>query len=403
MSNNTATRVINNNEFNIQIAVVDENGKAFDLPYDSVGQMCISNDISRYESRLIMSYHDRHFGVLSGVSANGVSAIGLTISTDTIRDSKGIQGIFIIDKLKVMEYSTDNVVYQIEAMLSDSQRMHQQLAYFTEAENPLVILKKLYKDAELDLDLNNAKSEQKILYISDTNDKLKDQAEKLLSIASSGKTGAYFAVFQFNTKSHTIINIGPKSFSESSKIKIPVYSAPSGIAGVKDNDRNNIITIRGAETYSASVSYPIYAKQTANMFDYAKRKWKTEITDISDIKKVFEAGSEVVFGYDVQERQKNYPLREQQLFAVDNSAHGMRLRNAVLFTDAIEIKVTGDLRLDAGSFIFIESSNSKQYKKFGGAWLISGIYHWFEKDSYTTSLILSRPFRNASKTEDTNG
>lgn len=383
---------INDNEFAYEIAILGKDGESYKLLYDNISEMCIYNDLTTGKVRLEMTYTDMNFETVTPAVETSCSLLRISFEPpeEQTSDLGKIEGNFIIDTIAPKSYETEFILYQISSTLYESELLEKNAAISTGANlrSPEELVKDLFVKAELKIDTGKMSiASGTIPYISHTNASVREQLWMLLNWATAQQKGVFFYGYSLQQNIHKIFTFNEEILDGATGL---IYVLP--IPGAfPSNPHNMIHNIKSAKKYAASSAFSLYDELIRNSYDHLNRKWTKTKKKFDDYyKSLLFDNYEPSFELQTVQKSK---FANTSFQGVDDSEFGRRIRELALFSDSIEIEVIGDFRLEAGSLLAIDVKSQQLYKKFGGVWLVVSVYHWFRKQRYVTSMILSRPTR----------
>lgn len=385
--------------YDFELLLGDSSGKSLNLSYDDITNLAIFSDLSRMKLGISFIFCDRQNFLTTSFYPDSSTVLQLRLATDVNRVKADALAVFVVDSIEIQNKDTGVSSYLITGTHIDFQKLEAQVNYSTynmkegSPKDAVEIVKELFSKLNLEYEKDEAVQNSNCIinYISNTQDELRDQIDKLLNIASSGGRGIYFLGYDFANSTFKLVS-GTDIQSEGAKVLL----VASGNSGTTLDEYTAIKTMEEVNTgYTGSSAHKFYDDRTISIYSHLDRKWSIKthkFSDISEILKRQSLSTEILYVPPQWQQQK--PLSKNQRQDVDDSEFGFALRSEMLLARCIRIITGGNLNFQTGEMVMLGSYNDNLLMKYGGMWLVTMITHRFVRSSFETELVLTKAYRN---------
>lgn len=381
---------LNNNDFLFMLSVVVSENESYMLQYNRIGQMNVSASVCDSITSIDFTYTDEiSSSLIKCLTETGSEIINLVFKYP--EEDKQFEANFVLDEVRLVSNEATNQTYRIKGTAVQYYEMLKNVAYSNQMMDASDVLKGLIGKAKLrSIDISEVEknSGSEMQFISKTNESVLDQINYVLNVMSS-KNSIYFLAYNFENGKYKVVNVGKSQFAGK---KGTIKMLPTSEM-YPPNNADAITEIIHHQKTLASDHNLFTDTLYVNMFDSKLRKWTRTLIDDIEMKEknVPDNNYEFVFFQQKQEEKEAFSIIDEY-DTNNNMIIGRRNRSAMLNADKLSVGMLGDLNVEVGDFMTIVCDAGMAHK-FGGAWLINGVGHWFEKEKFTTRVNLSRSFR----------
>lgn len=389
----------NGTQFNITMAVAINESSAVNLEYNRIGQMIISNSIFNGYSTLNFTYTEQYENsIFKSVKDDNTTSIILSIKQNTNGYDSPIELIYIIDECRIQSNNISEQTYRIKAVEMSTHQLYSRSAYYSSNRDPVSLLKEITERSKIFSSKNAiaitevGEAKKPVEFISTSNETLYSQINRILDMCSSDKS-VFFLAFNYFMSQYRIIELSQNLFEQKTNFVRIIPSSEFHTLG----DISSFSNVSKMEGLSPIVSYGKYCNLYSNVFDAKNRKWeRKKIGGIEEIEKATLPSNdyEFIFREQKQQEKEQFMFIDEYSTADTDTILGKRNRFLMLNGQRLHAESIGDLTLELGNYITIVDNFLENY---GGVWMISEVKHWFEKEKFTTTMILSRCFRLKSE------
>lgn len=381
---------LNNNDFLFMLSVVVSENESYMLQYNRIGQLAVSSSLTDSITSIDFTYTDEiSSSILKQLIETGGEIINLIFKYP--EEDKQFEANFVLDEIRLVSNEATNQTYRIKGTAVQYYELQKNIAYYNQSMDASDVLKGLIGKSKLrSIDISEVEknSGSEMQFISKTNESVLNQINYVLN-AMSSKNSIYFLAYNFENGKYKVVNVGKSQFAGKKGV---IKVIPTSETYPSDNA--SAITETIAYQKMQASDHNIYTDTFyVNMFDSKLRKWTRTLIDDIGIreKSVPDNNYEFVFSQQKQEEKEAFSIIDKY-DTNDNISLGRRNRSAMINADKLSVGMLGDLNVEVGDFMTIVCDTGMAHK-FGGAWLINGVGHWFEKEKFTTRVNLSRSFR----------
>lgn len=356
--------------------------------------MAISDDIFNNISVLNFTYIENYENsLLKEFIDDGTTTITLKIKQLT-EGFDPLICVYVIDELRIVGGDVSTTTYRIKAVNRETQLLQSYVNMYSNTKDAKELINSLLSKSKIkpQIDLSEMKSSgNAIEFVSEANETIKSQINRILDMASSEKS-VYFLVYNYYKKKYRIVEYSKEANKDRKTILKAIPSNSFHVSGT-----NLMFTkTEKKEGLSPLMSYSTFCNLYSNSFDTKKREWnRLKINDIEKLEQSICPSDDYEFIFKEQTQQADEKFMFRDVYSNgDNIIKGKINRYLFLHAERLEVELIGDLDMELGNFIALTDNFMENY---GGVWMISAVNHWLEKDKFTTVMTLSRGFRLKSE------
>ena len=399
------TRVFNGMNYEIGITMFSYfSNKQYLLSSEAIVKIIIENDLECFTPKIRLTYKD-----INNAYTNSHEMVGQflrviikepsALSDETIKP-KYFDNIYMITRAAIVDFAVTYTIYEIEAVHESIINLSRHINYATSKDlspiSPYKIISDVLKKVNIDINDNNvAKTNKKIHYITTQEQTVKDIIKYCLAagVDKDTKPAFYFWNIKLDTPYIWNVDLDMKTENEYfANAALTYYTKSGAVMSTSDSLVRNVqmINANPVDSFIQQSGLDIVWN-----YDQLNRTWNQEITMPKKIKDVLSP----VLEHQKKEIKSNFHLYNYEIYGIrhyhpnyDFLTLYKKYRDLTLGTNSLEVIVRGSLIREVGQEINLNCMDANLNPLLGGKWKAYRMFHIFEGNFYTNSMVLFRTF-----------